>query len=62
MKVLPNDECIVQFKPLICHFKIREVKDTRRKYMFWRKVWKLPQDHVKSKEWFQLVDREVQKR
>ena len=47
-KVLHCEECITQHKPLVCDFKIRKVKDTRRKSVLTRKTWKLHEDNVKS--------------
>ena len=40
-KTLIEHECSNQHKPMVCDFKIREVKDTRRKFVYSRKIWKL---------------------
>ena len=41
MKVLPSEECFTQHKPLVGEFKIRKVKNTKRKFVTTRKIWKL---------------------
>ena len=46
--VLLSEECITQHKPLVCDFKIRKVKDTRRNSVHRRKIWKLHDDSFKS--------------
>ena len=48
MKVLPSEECTTHRKALVCDIKIRKVKDTRRKFLPRRKIWKLHEDSVKS--------------
>ena len=48
MKVLPSEECITQYKPLVCDFKKRKVKDTRNKSATSRKIWKLHEKSVKN--------------
>ena len=40
-------ECITQHKPLECDFKIWKVKDTRRKFVPMKKIWKIHEDCVK---------------
>ena len=45
-KVLPIEESITQHKPFVCDFKIREVKDTRRKIVPRGKIWKLHEDSL----------------
>ena len=40
-KVLPSDDYLSQPKPLVCEFKIRKVKDPRRKFVPRRMIWKL---------------------
>ena len=42
------EEYITWHKPLVCDFKIRKVKDTRRKSAPRRKIWKVHEDNVKS--------------
>ena len=42
------EEYITWHKPLVCDFKIRKVKDTRRKSAPRRKIWKAHEDNVKS--------------
>ena len=39
---------VTQNKPPVCDFKIRKVKDTRRKFTPGRKIWKLFEDKVKT--------------
>ena len=40
-KALPSDDYLSQSKPLVCEFKIRKVKDPRRKFVPRRMIWKL---------------------
>ena len=48
MKILPDEECVTQHKPLLCDFKIRKVKDSKRKTVPRRKIMKLREVNVKS--------------
>ena len=48
INILPSEECISQYKPLVCDFKIRKVKDTRKNFVPKKKIWKLHQDSVNS--------------
>ena len=48
MKALSTEECTTQHKPLLCGFKISKIKDSRRKFLPRRKIWKLHEDRVKS--------------
>ena len=41
LEVVLSKECITQNKPLACDFKIRKVKDTRRKFEPRKKIGKL---------------------
>ena len=41
VKVIPSEECITQHKPVVCVFKIRKLKSSKRKFIPKRKVWKL---------------------
>ena len=50
-KVLLIEEYITQHMSVICDFKIRKVKDIRRKFVPRRKIWKLHEDSVKSDFW-----------
>ena len=47
MKVLPNKEGITQHKPLVCHFKIRDVKGIRSKLVPRRKIWELHKNRIR---------------
>ena len=38
IKVLPGEECITQYNPLVRDFKIRKAKGTRRKFAPRRKI------------------------
>ena len=48
VKVIPSKECITQDKALVCIFMIREVKDTKRKFVHRRNIWQLHENSVKS--------------
>ena len=48
VKVLSSEECITQYKSLVCDFKLTKVKNTRRKFAPRRKIWKLHEDSIKS--------------
>ena len=48
IKISPRKECITQHKILVCDFKIRKVKDSKRRFVFRRKIWKLHEDNVHS--------------
>ena len=48
VKVLSSEECIIQYKSLVCDFKLTKVKNTRRKFVPTRKIWKLHEDSIKS--------------
>ena len=45
--VSPSEECITQHKPLVCDFKIRKVKEARRKVLASRKIWKFHENSAK---------------
>ena len=47
IKVLSSEEYITQHNPLICDFKIRKVKDTRRKFVPKKRIQKLREESVK---------------
>ena len=47
IKVSPSEKCITQYKPLLCDFKIRKIKNTI-KFVPRKKIWKLHEDNVKS--------------
>ena len=48
IKVSPSEKCITQYKPLLCDFKVRKIKNTRIKFVSRKKIWKLHEDNVKS--------------
>ena len=48
VKFLPSEKSITQQKSLVCDFKVRKVKDTRRSVVPRRKICKLYKDNVNS--------------
>ena len=48
IKVLHNEECITQHKPVSCDYKMRKVTGNRRMFLPRRKIWKLLENGVKS--------------
>ena len=45
---MKSEECITKDKPLVCDFKTRKVRNTRKRFVPGRKIWKVHEDSVET--------------